>query len=47
MDVDNDANKGLYGKEITAVDIEKGLGSAPAAAEPLVSLLDKASPGRK
>ncbi len=47
MDVDKDANKALYGKEITARDIERGIGSVPEAAEPLVSLLDKASPGRK
>lgn len=47
MDVDKDANKGLYGKEITARDIEMGMGPAPEAAEPLVSLLDKASPARK
>jgi SH3 domain-containing YSC84-like protein 1 len=47
MDTDNDANKALYGKEIGARDIEMGVGPAPKGAEPLISLLDKASPARK
>jgi lipid-binding SYLF domain-containing protein len=47
MDTDNDANKALYGKEIGPRDIEMGVGPAPAGAQPLISLLDKASPARK
>jgi SH3 domain-containing YSC84-like protein 1 len=47
MDTDKDANKALYGKEIGSREIETGVGPVPEAAEPLVSLLDKASPGRK
>jgi lipid-binding SYLF domain-containing protein len=47
MDTDNDANKALYGKEIGSREIETGVGPVPEAAQPLVSLLDKASPTRK
>ena len=47
MDTDKDANKALYGKEIGSREIETGVGPVPEAAQPLVSLLDKASPGRK
>lgn len=46
MDIDNDANKNLYGKEMSAKEI---LTSAPIvpAAKPLLSALDKASPARQ
>jgi SH3 domain-containing YSC84-like protein 1 len=47
MDTDKDANKALYGKEIGSREIEMGVGPVPEAAQPLVSLLDKASPARK
>src|ERR1700735_4298653 len=47
MDTYKDANKALYGKEIGSREIETGVGPVPEAAQPLVSLLDKASPGRK
>jgi lipid-binding SYLF domain-containing protein len=46
MDTDNDANKALYGKDITAKEIVSGNEQIPAAAQPLVNLLDKASPAR-
>lgn len=46
MDSDNDANKSLYGKELSAKDIVGG--QAPsAAAKPLDEVLTKASPSRK
>jgi SH3 domain-containing YSC84-like protein 1 len=47
IDTDKDANKSLYGKEIGAKEIVTGGQTAPAAAEPLVSLLDSTSPARK
>jgi lipid-binding SYLF domain-containing protein len=47
IDTDKDANKNLYGKEIGAKEIVTGGETAPAAAEPLVSLLDSTSPARK
>jgi len=47
MDTDKDANKALYGKEIGSREIETGVGPVPESAQPLVSLLDKASPARK
>jgi lipid-binding SYLF domain-containing protein len=47
MDTDNDANKALYGKDITAKEIVSGNEQIPAAAQPLVNVLDKASPARK
>jgi lipid-binding SYLF domain-containing protein len=47
IDSDKDANKNLYGKEIGAKEIVTGGQTAPAAAEPLVSLLDSISPARK
>lgn len=47
IDTDKDANKNLYGKEIGAKEIVTGGQTAPAAAEPLVSLLDSISPARK
>jgi SH3 domain-containing YSC84-like protein 1 len=46
MDSDNDANKALYGKDLSAKDIVGG--QAPsAAAKPLDEVLTKASPARK
>src|ERR1700727_2820244 len=47
MDSDNDANKSLYGKELSAKDIVEGGQAAPAAAQPLDEVLTKASPARK
>lgn len=47
MDTDNDANKKVYGKSISAKEIVTGSQAAPAAAKPLVELLDKTSPKRK
>jgi lipid-binding SYLF domain-containing protein len=47
MDSDNDANKSLYGKELSAKDIVEGGQPAPAAAKPLDEVLTKASPARK
>ena len=46
MDTDNDANRDLYGKDISAQDIVKGSGPVVSAAKPLVNLLDKTSPAR-
>ncbi|HUK51967.1 MAG TPA: lipid-binding SYLF domain-containing protein [Candidatus Binatia bacterium] len=45
MDVDNDANKAVYGKEEKATDIVQHQ-AVPPAAKPLVDLLDKTSPAR-
>jgi lipid-binding SYLF domain-containing protein len=45
MDTDKDANKSLYGKDISARDIVK-MPQAPDAAKPLVSLLDEKSPAQ-
>jgi lipid-binding SYLF domain-containing protein len=47
IDADKDANKNLYGKEMGAKEIVNGGQTAPAAAQPLVSLLDSISPARK
>jgi SH3 domain-containing YSC84-like protein 1 len=47
MDSDKDANKALYGKELSAKDIVEGNTPAPAAAKPLDDLLTKTSPTRK
>jgi len=47
MDSDNDANKSLYGKELSAKDIVEGGQSPSAAAKPLDEVLTKASPARK
>jgi SH3 domain-containing YSC84-like protein 1 len=47
MEEDKDANKSLYGKEIGVREIVTGSVPAPAAAKPLVSLLDKTSPALK
>lgn len=45
---DNDANKHLYGKEISAKDIVMGSAApVPASAEKLIARLDKASPVNK
>jgi len=43
MSSDDDANKNLYGREMTAKEIVTST-PAPPSATPLVSLLDKASP---
>ena len=43
---DDDANKNLYGKNLTAVQITKETANMPASAKSFVSLLDKASPRR-
>jgi SH3 domain-containing YSC84-like protein 1 len=47
IEPDNDADKKLYGKEISAKEIINGSQDVVAAAKPLVSLLDNASAGRK
>lgn len=47
MDTDNDANKALYGKDISSADIVKGNQAVVPAAKPLVDLLDSTSPARK
>ena len=47
MDTDNDANKALYGKDLSAKDIVEGNQAVIPAAKPLVDLLDKTSPARK
>jgi len=47
MDTDNDANKALYGKDLSAKVIIEGNQAVIPAAEPLVNLLDKTSPARK
>jgi SH3 domain-containing YSC84-like protein 1 len=46
MDTDNDANRELYGKDISAQDIVKRSEPIVSAAKPLVNLLDKTSPAR-
>jgi lipid-binding SYLF domain-containing protein len=47
MDADHDANKALYGKEITASEIISGSVPPPEAAHALISLLDNSSASRK
>ena len=47
IETDNEANKKLYGKEMGAKEIVTGNQEVVAAAEPLVSLLNTTSPGRK
>lgn len=47
MDTDDDANKDLYGKPMSAKDIISGGQAVVPAAKPLVDALDKASPARK
>lgn len=46
MDTDGDANKELYGKDMTSKEIVTSA-TVPAAAKPLVDLLDNTSPTRK
>jgi SH3 domain-containing YSC84-like protein 1 len=47
MDTDDDANKDLYGKQISAKEIISGGQAVIPAAKPLVETLDKVSPARK
>ena len=47
MDSDEDANKALYGKAISASAIVDGGAAAPSAAQPLVGFLDATSPAKK
>jgi SH3 domain-containing YSC84-like protein 1 len=47
MDSDDDANKSLYGKAISAKDIIEGGQAATPGASPLDEVLTKASPSRK
>ena len=47
MDADRDANKALYGKEITASEIISGSVPTPDAAHALIRLLDNSSAARK
>jgi SH3 domain-containing YSC84-like protein 1 len=47
MDTDDDANKSLYGKQISAKEIVSGGQAVIPAAKPLVDTLDKASPAHK
>jgi lipid-binding SYLF domain-containing protein len=47
MDSDDDANKALYGKALSAKQIVEGGQAAPDAAKPLDEELTKASPVRK
>ncbi len=47
MDSDDDANKALYGKQVSAKDIVEGGQSGAPAAKPLIEELDKISSSRK
>lgn len=47
MDTDNDANKNLYGKQMSAKEIISGGQAVIPAAKPLVDALDKASAAHK
>jgi|SRR6516225_1707851 lipid-binding SYLF domain-containing protein len=47
IDTDNDANKKLYGESMSARSIITGDTTVPAAAKPLVDLLDHTSPKQK
>jgi len=47
MDGDSDANKALYGKDLTVKEIITGGTAPPAGAKSLISVLDTASPARK
>lgn len=47
IDADNHANKKLYGESMTAKSIITGDTAVPAAAKPLVDLLDHTSPKGK
>lgn len=46
MDTDDDANKDLYGKSITAKEIVTGGQAVTSGGKPLDDVLDKASPAR-
>ncbi len=47
MDGDSDANKSLYGKDLTVKEIITGSTAPPAGAKSLIDVLDKASAARK
>jgi len=47
MDGDSDANKSLYGKDLSVKEIITGGTAPPAGAKPLIDVLDQASPARK
>jgi lipid-binding SYLF domain-containing protein len=47
MDSDEDANKAVYGKPVTAKQVVDGGEATPAAGKALVDLLDKTSPAKK
>jgi SH3 domain-containing YSC84-like protein 1 len=47
MDTDDDANKDLYGKQMSAKEIVSGGQAVIPGAKPLVDVLDKASPAHK
>jgi lipid-binding SYLF domain-containing protein len=47
MDTDDDANKDLYGKQMSAKEIISGGQAVIPAAKPLVDALDKASPAHQ
>ena len=47
MDTDDDANKAVYGKAMTAKEIIEGGTSAPESGKALVDLLEKTSPAKK
>lgn len=47
MESDDDANKAVYGKSVTAKQIIDGGESTPAAGKSLIDLLDKTSPAKK
>jgi len=47
METDDDANKDLYGKQMSAKEIISGGQAVIPAAKPLVDALDKASPAHK
>lgn len=47
MESDNDMNKELYGKEITATAIVRNATPVPAGAKELIGVLNKLSPTRK
>lgn len=47
MDTDDEANKLVYGKSITAKQIMSGGETTPAAGKDLIGLLDKTSPAKK
>jgi lipid-binding SYLF domain-containing protein len=46
MNTDSDANRTLYGRNISSQDIVKGSEPIVSVAKPLVNLLDKTSPAR-